>query len=219
MAGVLGEEANVFDAAVTFGVVHAVADDELIGDLEGDVVGLDGDESAVGLVEAGGDLERGGLVLQHHLAKEAEGEAGIEDVFDQDDVLAFDGIVDVLDELDGAGGDTGPAVAGDGDEVEGVVDLDGAGEVSEEDGCSLENTDEHDGLAFVFGRDLCADLADACLDLLSGEEDFHGLGGRKKCGRCGCRTGGHKKKVREPAPGVQALAGVSRHLGSARTVH
>ena len=40
----------------TFGVVHAVADDELVGDLEAYVVGLDGDEAALGLVEAGGDL-------------------------------------------------------------------------------------------------------------------------------------------------------------------
>jgi len=51
-----GEDADVFDAAVALGVVHAVADDELVGDLEGYVVGFDGDEAALGLVEAGGDL-------------------------------------------------------------------------------------------------------------------------------------------------------------------
>ncbi len=146
-----GEEADVVDAAVAFGVVHAVADDELVGDLEGYVVGFDGDEAALGFVEAGGDLERGGLVLEHEAAEVAEGEAGVEDVFDEDDVLALDGVVDVLDELDGAGGDAGAAVAGDGDEVEGVVDLDGAGEVGEEDGCAFEDADEDDGLAGVVG--------------------------------------------------------------------
>ena len=51
-----GEDADVVDAAVAFGVVHAVADDELVGDFEGDVVGFDGNEAALGLVEAGGDL-------------------------------------------------------------------------------------------------------------------------------------------------------------------
>ncbi len=116
------EEADVVYSAVAFGVVHAVADDELVGDLEGYVVGFDGDEAALGFVEAGGDLEGGGFVLEHEAAEVAEGEAGVEDVFDDDDVLAFDGVVDVLDELDGAGGDAGAAVAGDGDEVEGVVD-------------------------------------------------------------------------------------------------
>ncbi len=53
----VGEEADVGDVAVDFGEVHAVADDELVGDLEAYVVGLDGYEAALGLVEAGGDLE------------------------------------------------------------------------------------------------------------------------------------------------------------------
>ena len=52
-----GEDADVVYAAVTFGVVHSIADDELVGDLEGHVVGFDGDEATFGFVEAGGDLE------------------------------------------------------------------------------------------------------------------------------------------------------------------
>lgn len=51
-----GEDADIFDVAVAFGVVHAVADDEVVGDGEADVVGVDGDETAFGLVEAGGDF-------------------------------------------------------------------------------------------------------------------------------------------------------------------
>ncbi len=51
-----GEDADVFDAAVALGVVHAVADDEFVGNLEGNVVGFDGDETALGFVETGGDF-------------------------------------------------------------------------------------------------------------------------------------------------------------------
>ena len=51
-----GEDADVVDAAVALGIVHAVADDELVGDLEGYVVGFDGDEAALGFVEACGDF-------------------------------------------------------------------------------------------------------------------------------------------------------------------
>jgi hypothetical protein len=182
-----GEDADVFYSAIAFGVVHAVADDELVGDFEGYVVGFDGDETALGLVEAGGNLERGGLVLEHQAAKIAEGETGVEDVFDDDDMLAFDGVVDVFDELDGAGGDTGAAVAGDGYEVEGVVDADGAGEVGEEDGCAFENTDENDGLAGVVGGDLGADGFGSFGDLFFGEEDRHGVGGGKRRGAVGHR--------------------------------
>jgi len=200
VGGVGGVEADVGDVAVDFGEVHAVADDELVGDLEADVVGLDGDEAATGFVEAGGDLEGGGLVLEHEAAEIAKGEAGVEDVFDQDDVVAFDGVVDVLDELDGAGGDAGATVAGDGDEVECVVDGDGAGEIGEEDGRSLEHADEHDGLAgllvLVVGCDLAAHSCDALGDLRGGEEDAHSRGGWKDGGSGGRQgTGGHRDRV------------------------
>ncbi len=88
-------------------------------------------------------------------------------------MLAFDGVVDVFDEFDGSAGDASAAVAGDGDEVEGVVDLDGAGEVGEEDGSAFEDADEDDGLAFVVFGDLGADLAGAVGDLLFGDENLH----------------------------------------------
>jgi len=187
--GFFGEEADVVYAAIALGKVHAVADDKLVGDFEGHVVGFDGDEATLGLVEAGGDLEGGGLVLEHQAAEIAESEAGVEDVFDDDNVLAFDRVVDVLDELNGAGGDAGAAVAGDSDEVEGVVNVDGAGEVGEEDGCAFEDSDEDDGLAGVVGGDLGADGLSAFGDLVFGEQDRHGFGG----GECG-RAIGHRGK-------------------------
>ena len=185
--GFFGEETDIVYAAVALGEVHAVANDELIWDLEGYVVGFDGDEAAGRFVETGGDLEGGWLVLEHQAAKVAEGKAGVEDVFDDDDVLAFNGVVDVFDEFDGARGDAGAAVTGDGNEVEGVVDVDGAGEVGEEDGCAFEDSDEDDGLAGVVGGDLGADGFGAFGDLLFGEEDRHGFGGRKRGGAIGHR--------------------------------
>ena len=124
-------------------------------------------------------------MLEHEAAEVAEGETGVEDVFDEDDVLAFDGVVDVLDEFDGTGGDAGAAVAGDGDEVEGVVDADSASEVGQKDGGTFEDADQDDGLAFVVGRDLCSDLAGAVGDLLFGDQDFHIYGGGKDGRTCG----------------------------------
>src|ERR1700750_1478159 len=66
-----GENANIFDVAVVFGVVHAIADDELVRNGKAHVVGLDGNEAALRLVEAGGNLKRRRLVLEHHAAKVA----------------------------------------------------------------------------------------------------------------------------------------------------
>ena len=165
VASLFREEADVFHVAVALGEVHAVADDELVRNLEANVVGFDRDEAALGFVEAGGDLERGGFVLEHQAAQVAQGETGVEDVFDDDDVLALDGVVDVLDELDGARGDAGAAIAGDGDEVEGGVDGNGAGEVGEEDRRAFEYADQDDDLPGVIGGDLLAERLDAVGDL------------------------------------------------------
>ena len=203
--GFFGEEADVVYSAVAFCVVHAVADDELVGDFEGDVVGFDGDEAARGFVEAGCDFEGCGLVLEHEASEITEGETGVEDVFDEDDVLALDGVVDVFDEFDGSTGDFGSAVAGDRNEVEGVVDVDGASEVGEEDGCAFEDSDEDDGLSVgmsgVVCGDLSADLAGAVGDLLFGEEDVHGGGVREVRravgheGQVSANGGGKAKRV------------------------
>ena len=113
-------------------------------------------------------------------------------------MAALDGIVDVLDEADGAGGDAGATVAGDGDEVECVVDGDGAGQIGEEDGRALEHADEHDGLAgwlaLVVGGDLAAHLGDALGDLGGGEEDVHPGGGRKDGGSGGKDKAGRHRE-------------------------
>ena len=186
--GFFWEEADVVDVAVVFGEVHTVADDELVGDFKAYIVGLDGDEAAVGFVEAGCDLEGRGLVLEHEATEIAQGEAGVEDVFDDDDVLALNRIVDVFDEFDGAGGDASAAVARDGDEVEGGVDGDGAREIGEKDGGAFEDAYEDDGLSGVVGGDLLAECLDAVGDLGFGVEDRHsGGGGKDRCaGWCTC---------------------------------
>ena len=63
---------------------------------------MDGLEAAGGLVEQGGDSDGAGLVALEMAAQEAEGDSGIEDVFDDDDVAVFDGLGEVFDELYGA---------------------------------------------------------------------------------------------------------------------
>jgi hypothetical protein len=88
-------------------------------------------------------------------------------------VFALDGIIDVFDKFDGAGGDTRAAIARNSNEVEGVVDADGAGEVGKEDGSAFEDADEDDRLALVVFGDLGADFACAAGDLFFGDEDLH----------------------------------------------
>src|SRR5882757_10922099 len=98
------------------GVVHAVADDEMVRNGEAHVLRLDGFETAVRLVEQRGYAKRAWLVLHEHALEEGEGEASVEDVLHQDDVAPLDRMVEVLDELDRSAGARASAVAGDSDE-------------------------------------------------------------------------------------------------------
>lgn len=160
------KQPNIFHVAIDLGVIHAVTDHEVVGDLEGNVVRVDGNEAAIGLIEAGRDLQGGRFVLEHEAAEIAQRKAGIEDIFDQDHVLALDRIIDVLDQFYGARGDARAAVGADCHKVEGRVDLDGASEVREKDRRTFKDADEHDGPTSVVLRDLCAQGRDAVGNLL-----------------------------------------------------
>src|SRR4051794_5881624 len=159
MGGVFRKETDVIDSTIPFGVVHSIADYELIGNFESYIVCLNGNETSLGLVKTGCDLERCGFVLEHEAAQIVEGQSGIQDVLDDDDILALDGVVDVLDELHGAGGYAGAPVARYSYEIEGVVHLDSTGQVGEEDGCTFEHADEDDGFAGIIVGDLCSNLS------------------------------------------------------------
>jgi hypothetical protein len=62
-------------------------------------------------------------------------------------------------------------IAGELEEVEPVWDADGAGEVGNEDEARLQRGDQEGLAAVVVARDLAAELADACAQLLTREVD------------------------------------------------
>ena len=82
-------DADVRKISVFFGVVQAVANHEFIGNLEAHIIALDGHLAAARLVEQSGDSQLAWLVGQEEPFQERQGESGVEDVFHQDDVLAF----------------------------------------------------------------------------------------------------------------------------------
>ena len=133
-----GHQADVGQIAIALRIIHSIADDEQVWNGETDIIGVDLLDAARRLVEQRGDAQGFGLLLQKDLAQVGEGQAGVEDVFDDQDVLALDRLVEVLDELDGARGALAFAVAGDGDKVKGGVDLEAAGQVGQEEGGALQ---------------------------------------------------------------------------------
>ena len=169
---VRGHEADVRQVAVALGVVHAIADDKEVGDGESDIIGVDLFEAAGGLVKQGSDAERFWMLLEKQLAQVAEGEAGIENVFDDENVFALDGLVEIFDQLDCAGGAIAFAVAGGGDEIKGRVDLDGPGEIGKEGRGALEHADHDELFAVQVLGDLGAHFGDPVSNLLTGVEDL-----------------------------------------------
>jgi hypothetical protein len=102
-----------------------------------------------------------------------EGQPGVDDVLDNDDVPVLDTRIQVLDEPDRRR-PTGLVgrVAGELDEVDVVQDPDRARQVGEEDEARLQGRDQDRLATFVVGGDLGAQFGDAGGDLVGGEVDL-----------------------------------------------
>jgi phosphatidylglycerol---prolipoprotein diacylglyceryl transferase len=115
------------------------------------------------------------MLVEQELTQIGEREAGVENVFDDKDVFALDGLVEIFDELDGAGGTLTFSVAGDGDEVKGGVGLDGAGQVRKKRRGAFEHPDHDQLFSIQIVGDLRAHFGDALGNLLAGKEDLVAL--------------------------------------------
>jgi hypothetical protein len=151
--------------------VEAVPDEELVGNGEADVAHRKVvDEPPVGPVEEGRRRERRRPSQRERPAEVVERQAGVDDVLDDQDVSALDLAVEVLEQADprvAAG--SRPGVAGELDEVEAMVDRQGAREVGDEDEARFERGDEQRLAPLVVMRELAAQLGDARRDLPGAE--------------------------------------------------
>lgn len=135
-------------------------------------------------------------MLEQQLAEKGQGEAGVENVFNEDDVFALARLVEVLDELDGSAGVLALAVAGDGDEIESAIDGDTARKISEKNGRAFEDSDENDALASEVSVDLPAELGGALCDLRRSEQNGAVLVMTGRMGVCEMAGGSHGIRIR-----------------------
>ena len=92
------EHADVGQVAVLLGVVETVADHEPVLDREADVVHLHVDLAAARFAQQAGGAQRAGTAGQQDFLQVMQGQAGVDDVFDDDHVAAFDADVEILRE-------------------------------------------------------------------------------------------------------------------------
>ena len=167
-----GEDADVFQVAITFGVVEAVTDDEIVGDLETDVISFHLLDAARRLIEERGDAQGFGFALLEDAQQVRQGDAGVENVFNHDYVEAFDAAIEIFQQADLAGTFFIFSVAGDGDEIYRSFQIDFADQVGEEDAGTFQDADQVDALAAEIARDLVGYFADAFLDGGAADQDF-----------------------------------------------
>src|SRR4029079_14548828 len=79
---VRSEGADVAQVAVALAVVEAVADHELVGDVPAHVLDLDRHLQGFGLAEEGADLHAGRLAGAQVAGQPAQGQAGVDDLVD-----------------------------------------------------------------------------------------------------------------------------------------
>jgi len=82
----------LLEASVTAVVIEAVADDEVVGDLEADPVDGDGFLAGLFLLQENADFDFGGAEFLEARPDAGERGAGVVDVVDDDDAAALEGV-------------------------------------------------------------------------------------------------------------------------------
>src|SRR5918992_652418 len=90
------QHTDVGQVAVALVEVESVADDESVRNREADVVDRDLRQTPCGLVEQAADADRGRIALPQVAQQVVQGEAGVDDVLDNDDVAPLDRLRQVL---------------------------------------------------------------------------------------------------------------------------
>jgi hypothetical protein len=143
--------------------IEPVPHEQLVGHREAHVA--DGHilhEAAIRAVKERHHRERGRVAERECLAEVVERQARVDHVLDDQDVASGDLRIQILEEADaGMAALIGPGrVARELDEVEAVVDRQGAGQVRDEDDARLERRDEQRLPTFVVTGDLAPELPD-----------------------------------------------------------
>ena len=167
------DDGHVGQVAVLLEQVQAVAEDELVGDLLADVVGVDVDLSSGGLVQECAGLDASGTLGLDVIHQELQGIAGVNDILDDQDVaVGHVGTVEVDLHLDVAIGLGAVAVGIGADELHLADGVQLLGQVDGEHDGALQNADDDQVLVGVVTVDLLAEAGHDLIDLFLSDQEF-----------------------------------------------
>jgi cobalt-zinc-cadmium efflux system protein len=163
--GIGHSTADVRQRAVPLGVVEPVADDPLVADIEPEVVDVDLDLGPFRLADECTGPDGRGTMGTEHADQVLERMGGIDDILDDQDVLAFDVAAHVHDQPHGSRRRAAAIVARYGDELDRAGDCQFARQIGQENERALQHADQHEliGVGIVRG-DLRREFAHARLD-------------------------------------------------------
>ena len=165
------DDGHVGQVAVLLEQIQAVAEDELVGDLLADVVGVDVDLSSGGLVQECAGLDASGTLGLDVVHQELQGVAGVNDILDDQDVaVGHVGTVEVDLHLDLAGRLGAVAVGIGTDELHLADGVQLLGQVDGEHDGALQNADDDQVLVGIVTVDLLAQTSDDLIDLFLGDQ-------------------------------------------------
>jgi hypothetical protein len=158
------EDGDIGEIAVALAEIEAIAHYELIGDVEADVIHGYLDLPSGWFVEESDNAYRSGSSGGQILKQIVQRKAGIEDVFDQDNVPVFEALVQILENSNFAAALGGGAVAADGNEVEGDTQINRPDQICVEYAGSFQNSNQVGQLPFIVPGDLGAQFPNSLLD-------------------------------------------------------
>src|SRR5687768_1145748 len=169
------DDADIREIAILFRVVETVADHKSIFDLEADVLDFDIDLTPGRLAEQTRRAQRLRPAGAEDLLQVGEGQARVDDVFDNNDVPAVQGGVEIFQQPDLSRRRRALGVARNRHEIERDLSIHPAYQVREEDEGALEHGDEMQAIREV-APDLRRQLADPRLNLSFAQQhvDWHG---------------------------------------------
>src|SRR5258708_5645247 len=176
--------APVQEIAVAFGVVQAVAYDELIGNGEANITRAVWGGAPPGLVDKYRHTNARGLALLEYTQQILQRHAGVQNVFDHDHRLSLDAGVQVARELYLAGCMRPASIARDRDEIERNISPDLPGQIGKKKYRAFQHADKMEGFHWKIPADFLRHLGNPVLDFRVRNERanaFERLASRLRC--------------------------------------
>jgi len=166
------EAVDAAQIAVPLGIVHAAADDELIGDVKPDISDRQVESDRRRLAQQGADGETCRPTLLQRIDNGGDRAAGVENVLDDEHVAAGDIQPVEAGDRDRAGGAARRAIGGGRDDIECARRLDFAHQIGGEDHGALQHHNETQPFAAVIGVDVAGKRGDAGADVAFGDQQL-----------------------------------------------